>query len=468
MRILWGWMGLWAGCSGDPAGNDPKDPVDTEDPSLPDTDEPETGPFWYGQVEPLFRQHCVGCHQTGGIGPFGLDDYETAKSWAEPAKQAMLSRSMPPWLVVDDGSCGDFADSRWLDDETLATLVAWVDAGAPEGDPALAVSDPLPPLPSLDRVDATLTTPDFLPQVVGTPEAPNDEYRCFLVEDPVADNMFLTGYEVDPGNDAIVHHLLAMVIDPAADGWDGNPNGEHIAAMDGADGREGWPCFGAAGGDIREKGTPAVWAPGMGAVELPDGVGFPIQGGDVIVIQMHYNLIDPTHLGETDQTSLHMRLEPQQDSGLRPAYLSLPDVFLESMFGPDPETIPPGESAYSFTFTLEGWEVMASSGAPQPMWFSPFQLVAVMPHMHAIGSQEELRVLREDGSEECLAFVEDWDFNWQLTYFYEQPILMNPEDQVEITCTWDSTGRTEPTYPGWGTATEMCLFSMMVVPGTGS
>ena len=85
--------------------------------------------------------------------------------------------------------------------------------------------------------------------------------------------------------------------------------------------------------------------------------------------------------------------------------------------------------------------------------------------MHGLGSEQLLRVIREDSTEECLAEVRDWDFNWQLQYFYETPPLVYPDDQIEVTRTWDTSAIATDTYPGWGTANEMCLFTMMLVPG---
>ncbi|MEQ1507261.1 MAG: hypothetical protein ABMB14_33845 [Myxococcota bacterium] len=345
----------------------------------------------------------------------------------------------------------------------MATFVAWSDAGAPEGDPADGVTGPLPPLAGLDRVDQTIATPVFVPEAEGTPIALHDEYRCFLIEDPFPTDTFLTGFEVDPGEDAIVHHVLGMPVDPDLVGYAGRTNAEEIALVNGVDGRDGWDCFGTAGENIAVGGVPIVWAPGMGAVELPDGVGLKITDRDLFVVQIHYNLVDPATVGRSDSTAIHLRTADAVD---RQAYLALPDDFLASLFYGDPEVIPPGESAYPFAFELPGWMAAATAGVPQAQWYDGFDLVGVMPHMHGLGAKEQLRVTRAGGDAggECLADVQRWDFDWQLQYFYEEPVAIGPDDALEITCTFDSSGRTEPTLPGWGTENEMCLMTLMVVP----
>jgi hypothetical protein len=413
-------------------------------------------------VEPVVRDNCVGCHQAGAIGGFALDDYETARAWAPSMALAVTERTMPPWLVVDDGSCGDFADSRWLSDEEVQLISAWAEAGAPEGDPALAISEPLPDPPALSRVDVTLSTPEFVPVADGTPYAMYDEYRCFLIEEPFDGDTFLTGFEVVPGNEAIVHHLVAMPVDLEAPGWYGGINGQTIEELDAADDRDGWDCYGAAGDNVSVEGIPVVWAPGMGAVEFPDGVGVPLGDNDAMVVQIHYNLVDPQTVGQSDRTELKLRTDDQVD---RISYLAAPDAFLESLFYGTPESIPPGDPAYTYTWSIRGSDVLASAGVPYEQWGEPFELIGTMPHMHGLGSHQRLSLVRAGSDQaECLADVPRWDFEWQLTYFYEQPIPVSPDDLFEVSCTWDSSPLTEPTLPGWGTGNEMCLFTLVVVP----
>jgi len=60
--------------------------------------------------------------------------------------------------------------------------------------------------------------------------------------------------------------------------------------------------------------------------------------------------------------------------------------------------------------------------------------------------------------------VPRWDFNWQLQYFYEQPRTLSGNDTLRVTCTFDTSGETEPVLPGWGTHNEMCLMGLFLVP----
>ena len=88
------------------------------------------GVTYYEDAAPIFADRCAGCHQEGGIGPFALDDYALAAAFAPVIKLSVENRSMPPWLVTDDGTCQTFNHSRALTDQEIETIAAWADEGA--------------------------------------------------------------------------------------------------------------------------------------------------------------------------------------------------------------------------------------------------------------------------------------------------------------------------------------------------
>ena len=65
--------------------------------------------------------------------------YEEARPWARAIRDRVVQRQMPPWHV--DGNIGEYTADPSLSDAEIATIAAWVDAGAPRGNPADA---PLP------------------------------------------------------------------------------------------------------------------------------------------------------------------------------------------------------------------------------------------------------------------------------------------------------------------------------------
>jgi hypothetical protein len=157
----------------------------------------------------------------------------------------------------------------------------------------------------------------------------------------------------------------------------------------------------------------------------------------------------------SDETTVQLRLEEAVD---REAFMTLPDPFLDSIFSGDPITLPAGEASTEYT-----WEVPVSAWL-QGSGLDSFDLVGVFPHMHAYGRSMRFDVVRAEGATECVADVPRWDFNWQLQYFYEQPLELRVGDVMRVTCEFDTTSADSPVQPGWGTYNEMCLMGMMIVP----
>lgn len=63
----------------------------------------------------------------------------------------------------------------------------------------------------------------------------------------------------------------------------------------------------------------------------------------------------------------------------------------------------------------------------------------------------------------CLADVPRWDCGWQLWYFDEQPISLEPGQTIEVTYSYDTSGDEQPILPGWGTHDEMCLTGLYLL-----
>lgn len=406
---------------------------------------------YYQHIAPLYAEKCVKCHQDGGIAPMALDNFDDAKRFGPASKAATESGQMPPYLVTTDGSCGDFHEPRSLSDEEIHLIADWVDADMPAGEEE-DVPKPAE-LPKLEGEMLTLSTPEFFPEIVGDELSKFDEYRCFLLDPEFSEETFLTGYEVLPGNEAIVHHVVMFPVDldSESDMGDGTTNGELITAYDDdSPDRDGWPCFGAAGDGVGILGVPVTWAPGMGAVKYPNESGVHVPAGTKFVVQMHYNMSTKELEGQKDQTDI--KLSTSQQVG-RVAFFDLPDALLESLFSEEPDVIPAGEELYEYSFDIDYDDIIQDTGY--------LELAGVFPHMHETGRTLKLEIVR-DKDEMCQAEVTSWDFNWQLFYFYDQPVPLQEGDKLRVTCGFNTEGLEDDVLPGWGTENEMCLAGLML------
>lgn len=342
------------------------------------------------------------------------------------------------------------------------------------------------------RVDQTLRlavpyTPDtHLP----------DDYRCFVLDPQLTGDRTLTGYEVHPQNPGVVHHAILDIAMP--------DEVAGVRALDGADGRPGWSCFGGTG--LRSDGgadtdASAVeraaqsmgvgglgigsWTPGSTATLFPAGTGRRVPKGSLFVIQMHYN----TALGhQPDQSSVDLqyappgaRLTPLRDlTVIAPVELPCPaaqagdpacnrDAAVRAgiaKYGPGAGALP--EALLSFCGrTLKDYAGQradrVTSSCDLPVTADATAYGAIL-HMHTHGTAISLTLNPGKPGEQTLLDIPKWDFHWQGSYWYQQPIALHRGDRLRLSCTWDNSRDPKPRYIVWGegTADEMCLGSVTV------
>ena len=87
-------------------------------------------------VAPILQQNCQVCHRAGSIGPMSLLTYEDARPWRSRIKMQVASREMPPYQYDADVGIQELKYDPRLSADEIETIIRWVDAGAPEGDPA--------------------------------------------------------------------------------------------------------------------------------------------------------------------------------------------------------------------------------------------------------------------------------------------------------------------------------------------
>src|SRR5436190_18218017 len=93
----------------------------------------DTQPTFSKDVAPILYKNCVSCHRPGEMGPMSLLTYSDARPWARSIRERVTARSMPPWFA--DPHYGKFSNDPSLAQSDVDTIVAWVNAGAPQGAP---------------------------------------------------------------------------------------------------------------------------------------------------------------------------------------------------------------------------------------------------------------------------------------------------------------------------------------------
>jgi hypothetical protein len=458
------WLALVVGLVPACGDGDEKRALDESDSGVNMDDRGDAGgseqvTYWRDMV-PIFEQHCLQCHREGGIAPMRLDRYSDAKQFAALIGHSTTARSMPPWDATSDGSCGEFSGSLALSDAQIARIAAWVEGGAEQGTPRDVK------LPTIDQLASASDygLPTYAPVAQGGALAANDDYHCFVIDPAVPAPRYITGYDIVAGTAEIVHHVVVSVVDPsgASDEMEaGRTNAKLMAELDAeSPDKPGYSCFGVAGDGVSVRSTPVVWAPGQGVVRFPGDSGVLIRPTDKLVVQVHYNLADPKQRGKLDTT--HVRFELAADVQ-NVAIFATPDALLESMFGPEPDTLAPGKPSvlYSFTRSLAELELEDEVGLLSPAQLAQLKLWGVMPHMHERGRKLQMRLKTAAQADmQCGVDVQNWDFHWQRMYFYQQPWQLHDGAELEVTCDFDTATAQAPVLPGWGTSNEMCLTTL--------
>lgn len=381
-------------------------------------DEP---PTYAGVVASILQKNCQECHRRGQVGPFALETYEQARKRADDIASIVVERKMPPWKPDPHVGPG-FKSDRSLSSDEIATLAAWAEAGAPEGDPKL-----VPPAPEFSDSWA-LGTPDLvleLDEDFAIPASGEDLYRCFVLPTRLPEDVYISAIEYRPGNRRVVHHMLGYV-DVSGEG----------RKKDQADPGQGYSCFSGPGVEI--DGDLGGWAPGNEPSHLPEGIGRSLPKGADVVLQIHYH---PSGKPETDHSriGLHFSKKPVRQTLHWSAAIKL-DLKIPANDGNYK-----AEAFWPVPLDLEAW--------------------AVTPHMHLLGKSMRMSLKFPDGRTQDLIKIGDWDFGWQNTYFFKQPITLPKGTVLHVTGYFDNSAanprnpNSPPKVVRWGEATtdEMCI-----------
>jgi hypothetical protein len=381
----------------------------------------QEAPTFSNEVVRILQARCQGCHRPGEHAPFPLLTYRDAYDKRDDIEKAVRGRVMPPWKPVP--GFGDFVGSRRLSGAELATLVAWLDAGAPEGDRAK-----LPP-PRVFPEGWRLGPPDHvleMPEPFTVPAKASDVYRCFLIPTNFPEDRWVTKVEYAPGDRKLVHHILSYI-----------DTGTAAAELDRRDPGPGYSCFGGPG--FLPAGGLSGWAPGMQPRVTDEGVGMLLPKGATVVLQMHYNNESPASRTDRTRMALHFATAPivKRQRAI---------AVLDRTF-----TIPAGERRH---------EVRASWTARADMHAN-----TISPHMHLLGREMKVTATYPDGTVRPLIHIDDWDFNWQGTYTFARSVAIPTGTRIDMVAVFDNSAENQrqPSRPprpvswGEGTTDEMAI-----------
>jgi mono/diheme cytochrome c family protein len=378
-------------------------------------------------VAAIVAEHCATCHGATPKfnAPMSLTSAEdfgaTAPLSGGPVRAAASRRinaeggaRMPPPGTVEA-----------LDPRELATLSAWLDAGAPvAGDGCAIGTGEAPPaggtalLPRPDRTgtllgpyegwDENIECYPFTTYDPNDPAAPypvgiaQDKYIGFGFQPPWQGTRYVRAFRTRIDNAQALHHWILYEEPGATSGSVSEIVGAHP---------DGQMLHG--------------WAPGGDDLYFSPDVGIRMESSTGYLLEVHYNSSDAS---------------ARDASGLEICVTSEP---------------PTHEAIVSWLGTdrING---TSASGTCRPRAAEPLHIIAATPHMHLKGKAMKVSIERADGATDV---VHDEAFSFQNQRAYPEDITIEPGDSITTTCTYSA-----PASFGRGTNQEMCYWFALAYP----
>ena len=356
-------------------------------------------------IEPILQARCQGCHRPGEAAPMSLMTYQEARPWAKAIREAVLIRKMPPWFA--DPAHGSFANDRRLAQTEIDKIAAWVDGGAKEGNPKDA---PEPRTFSqgwaMGKPDAVIEMPMDFP----VPASGTVDYTYFVVPSGFTEDKWVENVEVRAGNAGVVHHVVVRVRPPGSTFLAEAKYGKPFVPPHGPRGR--MPDTGQGALETGSAEVVGIYVPGGVPYLLKPGQARLIPAGSDIAFTMHY-----TTKGKagTDRSRVGFQFAKQ----------------------------PPKERVVNMVVTNRNLWIPA--GEANQVVFAKVTLEAdstllsLFPHMHVRGKAFEYRATYPSGKSETLLNVPGYNFNWQLTYYLQQPKMLPKGTVLECVARYDNS-----------------------------
>ena len=385
----------------------------------------QTAPTFTKDVAPIFQQKCEACHRPESIAPMSLQTWQQSRPWARSIKARVLEHSMPPFQIDRTVGITKFKNDDSLTNQELDTIVKWVDAGAPQGDPKHmpeAIKWPTEQTWNFSKVlgkepDLVVKSDSFT-----MPAVSQDAWDNRVTPIDLDEPRWVRAIEIRPGNlkgRKIVHHAIAYLEQDEPGAPQAGPA----------------PLF-------------MEWAVGkQGEMMRPDS-GKLLMPGARFRWDIHYS-----QGGEEITSNVEMGIY-FYEKGQEPKYrtrLSLIPAALGSLdLRPNAVTV------------TEGFYPLRENA----------RIESFQPHMHLRGKAMMVEAILPTGQRQVLSHIDNFNFMWMTTFVYDDnlaPLL--PKGTILKVTAWHDNTTAKKTNPdpsqwvGWGdrTVDEMAHAWMNIV-----
>ena len=377
-------------------------------------------------IRPIIIRNCATpCHHPGGVGPFSLLTYQDVAKRGKFVAKVTQSRYMPPFPA--DRQFQHYANERGLSATEISAIQAWVKGGMPEGEKGRGGVEGEK---EREAAKEPVAKPDLILRM--KPYAINgdsrEDFRYFHVPMNLKNDVWVEAIEFVPGNRKLLHHSRLMV--------------DSTGTMAGIDGMaEDDPHL----KDFQK--TPLAdeflygWVPGNDRVTFPAGAAKRIRAGSDLLLNIHYS---PSPNAAQDQSEVRLYFAKKPVKQIVRTLTLTENNVTNQPFRLEANTKP--------TFYI--------NYGPLP---DTVRLLSVLPHMHWLGQSVRAFAITPAGEAINLVSIPDWDYRWQLTYFFREPLVLPKGSTIIAEAHYDNTDQNplNPNHPartvgyGWSSTDEM-------------
>ncbi len=362
-------------------------------------------PTYAKEVSRIIQDNCQICHQPGQIGPMSFTSYEEVRPWAPLIQLKVAQKEMPPYQYDGDIGVQHLKNDWRMSQEDIETIVEWVNAGSPFGNP-----ENLPPAKEFPqkgewRMASELGAPDHIIKSAAwdVPAEGQDLWWEPEVDSGITESRCIKAVETLPSSAAhgSTHHANSHFLVRNEDGeW---VRGDRLSEY----------AYGKLGEKVPEgacRKVPADSKVGWSIHYYPDGKA--VQDDQVSVGIWYYDEED--EFSEEQAYRQDLRLYALDGGG-------------DYLIPPHGKLMTQGFHSFDHPVRLDSWQ----------------------PHLHLRGVAMSLEVFYpETGRKETLSQVSNWNAGWNHSHTYEeghQPLI--PAGATLISTAWYDNTADNPRNP---------------------
>jgi len=353
-------------------------------------------PNYYSHILPIITKHCVSCHKEGENAPFVFSDYNDVAKRIPTILKVVSENIMPPWPA--DTAYVKFHNQNVLSTYEKQLLKKWASSGMPKGKKITAKTPVPKPVPRAD-IQLNIAPAD------SAGNTNNDIYTYGILDWYFKEPVYIKDYTFRI-NTPYLHHseILSVKIDslvrPESYGYIKTSNYEYK--------------------NVNIDKYLLGWFPGSSCGIFPVGTKMTLQPDEKFMVILHY-VATAQKFVDTSK----LLIQTTTKSNGREVYEFPVHGTYQYLSSSNKSVFIPANTVQSFHFT---------ETVPYDM-----SVFGVYGHAHHLCKNMLAYAVTPSGDTIRLLRINNWKFNWQLTYRFDKYRKIPQGSEIHFFATFDNT-----------------------------